>query len=102
MTPTRPPACRYRQADPDVDGVALAAATATGVLRGTQFAVAAAWVVAACCLAVACRQTGGVPRLRDEGGSSAVVGVVWPPSTRWPPAGRPPRSAPPRCAAASC
>ena len=76
MTPTRPPAGRHRQADPDVDGVALAAATATGVLLGTRFAVAAAWVVAACCLAVACLGAGGVPRLRDEGGSSAVVGVL--------------------------
>ena len=56
--------------------MALAAATATGVLLGTRFAVAAAWVAAACCLAVACLGAGGVPRLRDEGGGSAVVGVL--------------------------
>ena len=67
---------RDRNADPDVDGVALAAATATGVLLGTRFAVAAAWVVAAACLAVACLGAGTVSRLRDEGGSSAVVGVL--------------------------
>jgi len=59
-----------------VDGVALAAATATGVLLGTGFAVAAAWVVAAACLAVACLGAGTVARLRDAGGSSAVVGVL--------------------------
>jgi competence protein ComEC len=56
--------------------VALAAATAAGVLLGTRFAVAAAWVVAALCLAVACLGAGGVPRLRDKGGSGAVVGVL--------------------------
>jgi ComEC/Rec2-related protein len=59
-----------------VDGVALAAATATGVLLGTRFAVAAAWVVAAACLAVACLGAGTVARLRDDGGGSAVVGVL--------------------------
>ena len=59
-----------------MDGVALAAATATGVLLGTRFAVAAAWVVAAACLAVACLGAGTVARLRDDGGSSAVVGVL--------------------------
>ena len=70
------PPLRDRDADPDVDGVALAAATATGVLLGTRFAVAAAWVVAAACLAVACLGAGTVARLRDDGGSSAVVGVL--------------------------
>jgi ComEC/Rec2-related protein len=59
-----------------VDGVALAAATAAGVLLGTRFAVAAAWVVAAFCLAVACLGAGGIPPLRDEGGRGAVVGVL--------------------------
>jgi competence protein ComEC len=59
-----------------MDGVALAAATATGVLLGTRFAVAAAWVVVAACLAVACLVAGGGSRLRDEGVSGAVVGVL--------------------------
>ena len=54
----------------------MAAATATGVLLGIRFAVAAAWVVAAFCLAVACLGAGCVSRLRDESGSSAVVGVL--------------------------
>src|SRR5215207_4376928 len=73
---TAGPPVRDGNADPDVDGVALAAATATGVLLGTGFAVAAAWVVAAACLAVACLGAGTVARLRDAGGSSAVVGVL--------------------------
>ena len=72
---TAGPPVRDRSADPDVDGVALAAATATGVLLGTRFAVAAAWVVAAACLAVACLGAGTVARLRDDG-SSAVVGML--------------------------
>jgi competence protein ComEC len=59
-----------------VDGVALAAATATGVLLGTRFAVTAVWIVAACCLAVACLGAGAVPRLRDESGRSTVAGVL--------------------------
>jgi ComEC/Rec2-related protein len=55
----------------------MAAATATGVLLGIRFAVAAAWVVAAFCLAMACLGAGSVSRLRDERGSStAVVGVL--------------------------
>jgi hypothetical protein len=55
----------------------MAAATATGVLLGTRFAVAAAWVVAAFCLAMACLGAGSVSRLRDESGSgTAVVGVL--------------------------
>jgi ComEC/Rec2-related protein len=71
------PPGRDRNADPDVDGVAMAAATATGVLLGIRFAVAAAWVAAAFCLAVACLGAGSVSRLRDESGSSsAVVGVL--------------------------
>ena len=71
------PPGRDRNADPDVDGVAMAAATATGVLLGVRFAVAAAWVVAAFCLAVACLGAGSVSRLRDDSGSgTAVVGVL--------------------------
>jgi len=55
----------------------MAAATATGVLLGIRFAVAAAWVVAAFCLTMACLGAGSVSRLRDESGSStAVVGVL--------------------------
>jgi competence protein ComEC len=54
----------------------MAAATATGVLLGIRFAVAAAWVAAAFCLAVACLGAGSLSRLRDESGSSAVVGVL--------------------------
>jgi hypothetical protein len=52
--------------------VALAAATATGVVLGPRFAGTAVWVVAACCLAVACLAAGGPSRLRDEGGGAAV------------------------------
>jgi hypothetical protein len=63
-------------ADPDVDGVALAAATATGVVLGTRFAVVAAWVVVALCLAVACLGAGVAPRLRDGSGAGVVVGVL--------------------------
>ena len=39
---TSPPARRHPQADPDPDGVSLAAATATGVLLGTRVPAAAA------------------------------------------------------------
>ena len=59
-----------------MDGVALAAATVTRVLLGTRFAVAAAWVVAAFCLAVACLGAGAGSRPRAVGGSSAVLGVL--------------------------
>jgi competence protein ComEC len=58
-----------------VDGVALAAATATGVFLGTRFAAAAAWVVVAASLAVACLGAGSSSRLRDEG-AAAVVGLL--------------------------
>ena len=70
------PPGRDPSADPDVDGVALAAATAAGVLAGTRFAVATAWIVATLCLAAACLGAGAVPRLREESGASAVVGVL--------------------------
>jgi competence protein ComEC len=66
---------RAADADPDVDGVALAAATATGVVLGTRFAVTAAWVAATCCLVVACLGTPGAPRIRGEGGGT-VAGVL--------------------------
>jgi competence protein ComEC len=70
------PVARDVDADPDADGVALAAATATGVFLGPRFAGTAAWVAAACCLAVACLSVGGPSRLRDEGAGGAVVGVL--------------------------
>jgi competence protein ComEC len=77
MTPASPPPPgRDPNADPDVDGVALAAATATGVLLGTRFAVAAVWIVAACCLIVACLGLGVVPHLRDGSVSGLLVGVL--------------------------
>jgi competence protein ComEC len=66
----------HEDADRDVDGVALAAVTAAGVILGTRFAVAAVWVAAAVCLAVACLATGRAPRLRHEGGNGAVAGVL--------------------------
>jgi competence protein ComEC len=73
----RPVVGRDVDADPDADGVALAAATATGVVLGPRFAGTAVWVAAACCLAVACLGLGAGPsRLREEGGGSAVVGVL--------------------------
>ncbi|HVG64806.1 MAG TPA: hypothetical protein VND02_01875, partial [Actinomycetota bacterium] len=55
---------RAVDADPDVDGVTLAAATVTGVLLGSRFAVVAAWVAATCCLAVVCLWAGGAARNR--------------------------------------
>jgi competence protein ComEC len=55
--------------------VALAAATATGVFLGTRFAAAAAWMIVAASLAVACLGAGSSSRLRDEG-VTAVVGVL--------------------------
>jgi competence protein ComEC len=70
------PVARDLDADPDADGVALAAATATGVFLGPRFAGTAAWVAAACCLAVACLCVGGPSRPRDEGAGGAVVGVL--------------------------
>jgi competence protein ComEC len=56
--------------------VALAAATATGVFLGPRLASTAAWVAAACCLAVACLAVAGPSRLRDDAGGSAVVGAL--------------------------
>jgi competence protein ComEC len=70
------PPGRAADADPDVDGVALAAATATGVLLGSRFAAVAAWVAAACCLAVVCLWAGGAARFRAEGAGGAAVGVL--------------------------
>jgi competence protein ComEC len=70
------PLARDLAADPDADGVALAAATATGVFLGPRFAGTAAWVAAACCLAVACLAVGGPFRPREVGSGSAVVGVL--------------------------
>ena len=68
------PLARDLAADPDADGVALAAATATGVFLGPRFAGTAAWVAAACCLAVACLGAAGGPfRLREEGDTPADV-----------------------------
>ena len=67
---------RDPDADPDADGVALAAATATGVVLGPRFATAAAWVAAACCLAVACLAAAGPSRVRDNAGGNPVVGVL--------------------------
>ena len=76
MTPAPPPRpVRHPDADPDVDGVALAAATATGVFLGTRFAAAAVWMIVAASLAVACLGAGSSSRLRDEG-VTAVVGVL--------------------------
>jgi len=72
----RPVVGRDADADPDADGVALAAATATGVFLGPRFAGTAAWVAAACCLAVACLGAGGPFRLREEGGGGAAVGAL--------------------------
>ena len=72
----RPVVGRDADADPDADGVALAAATATGVFLGPRFAGTAAWVAAACCLALACLGAGGPFRLRVEGGGGAAVGAL--------------------------
>jgi competence protein ComEC len=63
-------------ADPDVDGVALAAATAAGVLVGTRFAVAPAWVAAALCLAVACLVTGRQSRGGARRGRGSAAGIL--------------------------
>ena len=69
---TSPPARRHPQADPDPDGVALAAATATGVLLGTRVPAAAAWVAATICLAAACLRSGRRRRPR----TGAAVGLL--------------------------
>ena len=53
-----PPASSDVGADPDADGVALAAATAAGVLLGARFPLAAAWVAATLGLMVACTGVG--------------------------------------------
>jgi competence protein ComEC len=63
-------------ADPDEDGVALAAATAAGVLLGTRAGVALAWVVVACCLALACLATGCPTRLRAWCGRGSAAGIL--------------------------
>lgn len=77
MRPARPPRpVRHPDADPDADGVALAAATATGVLLGTRFAAAAAWVIVAASLAAACLGAGSSSRLRDDGAAAAVGMLV--------------------------
>jgi ComEC/Rec2-related protein len=64
------------EADPDADGLALAAATATGVLLGPRLASSAAWVAAACCLVAACLAATGPARVRDHAGGNPVVGVL--------------------------
>jgi len=69
---TSPPARRHPQADPDPDGVTLAAATATGVLLGTRVPAAAAWVAATICLAAACLRSGRRRRPR----TGAAVGLL--------------------------
>jgi competence protein ComEC len=69
---TSPPARRHPQADPDPDGVSLAAATATGVLLGTRVPAAAAWVAATTGLAAACLRSGRRRRPR----TGAAVGVL--------------------------
>jgi competence protein ComEC len=61
-------------ADPDVDGVALAGATAIGVGLGARFPVAAAWVAGGCSLAVACLWTGRAPRRRAGAGTGSPAG----------------------------
>ena len=71
-----PPPGRAVDADPDVDGVALAAATATGVFLGSRSAGAVAWVAATCCLAAACLCAGGASRLRGGGGGGVAAGVL--------------------------
>jgi len=73
---TGPHARRDPQADPDPDGVALAAATTTGVLLGTRVPAAAAWVTAAAtCLTAACLRPGRPRRLRAAR-NGAAVGVL--------------------------
>jgi competence protein ComEC len=84
VTPTRPPSetplaprsGRDPEADPDVDGVALAAATATGVVLGTRCVAAAAWVAVALWLVAACLGAATILGPRDGGGAGALVGVL--------------------------
>jgi competence protein ComEC len=68
-----PPIRPDRGADPDVDGVALAAAAATGVALGTRFPAAPGWVVAAGCLAAACLWTA---RPTAAAGNGVLAGVL--------------------------
>jgi ComEC/Rec2-related protein len=74
-----PPGGSDAGADPDVDGVALAAATAGGVVLGTWFVLPAAWVAAALCLVMACLVTVRPYRLRhldNAGATGAAAGLV--------------------------
>src|SRR5829696_5412201 len=68
-TPAAPPAPRLGggasppvppdvDADPDTDGVTLAAATVAGVLLGIRFPLAAAWVAVTLCLVLVCLGAG--------------------------------------------
>jgi competence protein ComEC len=68
-----PPVRPDRGADPDLDGVALAAATATGVALGTRFPAAPGWVIAAGCLAAACLWTA---RPTASTGNRVLAGVL--------------------------
>jgi competence protein ComEC len=89
-----PPSRPDERADPDVDGVALAVATAAGVALGARLPAAPAWVSAACCLAAAglwsarasLRQlgAGGGPPVAGGGAPVGGGGLVGP-----TPSGRP-------------
>jgi competence protein len=63
-------------ADPDQDGVVLAAATVAGVLLGSRLAFAPAWAAAALCLAAACLATRRPARSRGGAGNGTVAGVM--------------------------
>jgi competence protein ComEC len=72
-----PPLRPDHDADPDVDGVALAVATATGVALGTRVPAVAGWVVAAGCLAAACLWSARASRRGiGAGGGAPVAGIL--------------------------
>jgi competence protein ComEC len=73
LTPLPLQAGPHPDANPDSDGVALAAATALGVLAGTRVVPAAAWVAVAAGLAAACLATARSP---GRAGRPVLAGVL--------------------------
>jgi competence protein ComEC len=73
LTPLPLQAGPHPDANPDSDGVAVAAATALGVLAGTRVVPAAAWVIVAACLATACLTTARGP---GRAGRPVLAGVL--------------------------
>jgi competence protein ComEC len=76
VPPRSPPIPPDAGADPDADGVALAAATAAGVLLGAWFPVAAAWAAATVCLVVSMLAVARGGCQRTQPGNHVLAGVL--------------------------